>query len=117
MAHLKRAEHYLREGILQSVNPVGKGTIDLVLTNNVGVEVKYNTAKYVIAHANRLANQLTKFGDLNLNQIVVEFVQTNHNPVTEIVLTELRQQLAANQVDLSNIVFRIIDIPGISLSK
>ena len=87
------------------------------MTNNVGVEVKYNTAKYVIAHANRLANQLTKFGDLNLNQIVVEFVQTNHNPVTEIVLTELRQQLAANQVDLSNIVFRIIDISGISLSK
>lgn len=86
------------------------------MTNNVGVEVKYNTAKYVIAHANRLANQLTKFGDLNLNQIVVEFVQTKQNPVTEATLAELHQFLEG-RVDLSNIVFSIIENSNTSLGR
>jgi YD repeat-containing protein len=116
-AHLKRAEHYLREGVLQSVNPVGKGTIDLVLTNNVGVEVKYNTAKYVTNHVNDLGKQLTRFEELGLSQIVVEFIKTKDDPITDAILAELRRQLTIRQVDLSKIVFSIIENPGISLGR
>lgn len=112
-AHLSRAEHYQRQGTLQSVNPVGEGTLDLLLTNNTGVEVKYNQAQYVLRNVDRLADQLDNFKRLNLNQITVEFVQTKSDPVTETVLTRLRHELAMRQVDLSNIVFRIVANPGI----
>jgi hypothetical protein len=111
-AHLSRTEYYHRQGMLQSVNPVGEGTIDLVLKNNTGVEVKYNQAQYVLDHVDDLARQLSNFNNLNLNRIVVEFVQTKGDPVTQTTLTTLQQRLAG-RVDLSNIVFRIVANPGI----
>jgi RHS repeat-associated protein len=112
-AHLSRAEYYQRQGMLQSVNPVGEGTIDLVLKNNTGVEVKYNQAQYVLRNIDRLADQLNNFKRLNLNQITVEFVQTQNNPVTQATLVELQQELTLAGADLSNIVFRIVANPGI----
>jgi RHS repeat-associated protein len=46
-AHLQSAERYYQEGLLESVNPTGSGSIDLVLNNNTAVEVKRWTANYL----------------------------------------------------------------------
>jgi RHS repeat-associated protein len=81
-AHLSRAEYYQQQGTLQSVNPTGSGSIDLVLNNNTGVEVKYWTSQRVADDIRILANQFSGFNNLGLDQITVEFVQTQGKPVT-----------------------------------
>ncbi|MCW5859299.1 MAG: hypothetical protein KIS63_13465, partial [Caldilineales bacterium] len=113
-AHLSRAEHYMRQGTLQSVNATGEGSIDLLLSNSTGVEVKYWQAQTVIQDIGGLAKQFDSFNQMGLNKIIVEFVQTKDNPVTQAVLSELQQQLIARYgLDLSKFVFEIVANPGI----
>ena len=112
-AHLSRAEHYQRQGALQSVNPTGRGTIDLILNNNTGVEVKYWSESYLSANTRSLANQIQGFNNLNLNRITVEFVQTRNNPVTSTSLNTLRGELTRMGVDMSTINLTVVPNPGI----
>ena len=85
-AHHKQANYYRERGMLQSVHATGKGTIDLILKNNTGVEVKYWQATTVLSPRGitSLAKQMQGFNDNlpHLTRIRVEFVQTANNPVT-----------------------------------
>ncbi len=113
-AHLSRAQYYMRQGTLQSVNPTGEGSIDLLLSNSTGVEVKYWQAQTVMQDIGGLARQFDSFNRMGLNKIIVEFVQTKDNPVTQATLSELQQQLVARYgLDLSKFVFEIVANPGI----
>ncbi len=104
----------MRQGTLQSVNPTGQGSIDLVLSNSTGVEVKYWRAQTVINDIGSLANQFQGFNKLGLNKIVVEFVQTQKDPITQTILADLQQQLVSQYgLDLSKFVFNIVANPGI----
>lgn len=112
-AHLSRAEYYQRQGLLESVNPTGSGSIDLILTNNTGVEVKYWSAQYLANNAGKLASQLQEFKSLNLDRITVEFVQTQGQPISEAMLSEIQALLLQYGVDLTNITFSVVTNPGI----
>jgi RHS repeat-associated protein/uncharacterized repeat protein (TIGR01451 family) len=114
-AHLSRAEYYMRQGTLEAVNPTGPGSIDLVLKDNVGVEVKYWSAQYLTDNVEGLAKQLRGFGPLQLRQITVEFVETSsEKPVTNSMLASLRDQLVTQfSIDLSNVTFTTVPNPGI----
>jgi hypothetical protein len=113
-ATLARAEHYQTQGTLRSVDPVGNGTIDLLLNNSTGVEVKYWSAQYALNNVRPLAEQIQGFSNLNLNQITIEFVQTVNNPVTQSTINKLQQQLVTQYgANLSNIIFTIVSNPGI----
>jgi len=113
-AHLSRAEYYQQQGVLQSVNPTGARSIDLLLNNNTGVEVKYWSAQRVFADIQILADQFRGFGGLGLDHVVVEFVQTQNKPVTQAVLGQLQTQLSTQfGVNLSNFTFTIVSNPGI----
>ena len=113
-AHLSRAEYYYQQGALKSVNPSGKGSIDLVLTNNTGVEVKYWSAQSVFDDIRVLESQLRGFDRVNLDHIVVEFVQTRGNPVTQAVLMQLQTQLKIEfGLNLSKFTFTVVSNPGI----
>jgi hypothetical protein len=100
--------------LLKSVNPTGPGSVDLVLSNNTAVEVKYWSADYLRGNIEALARQLGRYNDLaTLRQVTVEFVQTSQNPVTQDTLRWLGNQLASREVDLSRFVFAVVPNPGI----
>ena len=114
-AHLSRAEFYQQQGVLREVNPIGEGTIDLILNNNIGVEVKYWSAERILSSEGLdiLANQFSRFQGLGLDQITVEFIQTQYNPVTQQILVNLQQELISRGVDLTNFSFVVVQNPGI----
>ena len=105
--------------MLQSVHATGKGTIDLILKNNTGVEVKYWQATTVLSPRGitSLAKQMQGFNDNlpHLTRIRVEFVQTANNPVTRQTIRQLEIALRSDHssLDMSRITFHVVTNPGI----
>jgi hypothetical protein len=85
------------------------------LNNNIGVEVKYWSAERILSSEGLdiLANQFSRFQGLGLDQITVEFIQTQYNPVTQQILVNLQQELISRGVDLTNFSFVVVQNPGI----
>jgi hypothetical protein len=102
------------EGTLQSVNPVGEGTVDLLLHGNVGVEVKYWTARHLTQNVRSLVEQLHGYQQQGLSRIIEEFMQTSSDPITHTNLNELALDIAQRYgLDLTNIELTIVANGGI----
>jgi hypothetical protein len=108
-AHLRSAEHYYSQGMLESVNPIGASSADLTLQGNIGVEVKYWSAEYLNDNMRMLVNQLSNSYS-TYDQVVLQFYQTTYEtPVTAEMIPQIYEWLAGLEVDTTNLIIQVVE--------
>jgi RHS repeat-associated protein len=108
-AHLRSAEYYHSQGILESVNPTGAGSVDLTLQGNIGVEVKYWSYETLEGSLDTLSGQLIE-NYSTFDQTILQFYQTTYEtPVTAEMIPQIYEWLAARGVDTANLVIQVVE--------
>jgi hypothetical protein len=112
-AELARAEEYFKAGKLQAVEAVVEaGRVDLILVTDEIVEVKYWRQSYAEANIPRLLDQIQRYQTAKGRPVILEFVQTKTDPITELFIERLLREASDAKVPLKREQIRIISLGG-----
>jgi len=111
-AELARAEEYFKAGKLQAVEAViESGRVDLILVTGEMVEIKYWRQSYANTHIPELLKQVQTYQRTG-RSVILEFVQTKTNPITEAFIERLLKEAQKAGIPLTREQIQIIPLGG-----
>ena len=111
-AELARAEAYFKAGKLQAVEAViESGRVDLILVTGEMVEVKYWRQNYAKGHIRDILRQVKTYQATG-RPVILEFVQTKTDPITEGFIQDLLAAAREAGIPLTREQIQIIPLGG-----
>jgi hypothetical protein len=111
-AELVRAEEYFKAGQLQAVEAIIEGHhVDLVLVTQEIVEIKYWRQSYAEENIRKLLKQIQDYQSAG-RSVILEFVQTQTDPITEKFIKKLLQAAQERNIPFTREHIRIITLGG-----
>jgi hypothetical protein len=111
-AELVRAEEYFKAGKLQAVEAViESGRVDLILVTGEVVEVKYWRQSYAESNIRDILRQVETYQATG-RPVILEFVQTKTDPVTERFVERLLREAQKAGISLTREQIRIVMLGG-----
>jgi RHS repeat-associated protein len=111
-AELARAEEYFKAGKLQAVEAViESGRVDLILVTGELVEVKYWRQNYAKGHIEDILGQVKTYQATG-RPVILEFVQTKTDPITEAFIQDLLAAAREAGIPLTREQIQIIPLGG-----
>ena len=111
-AELLRAEEYFTARKLKAVEAVVKGgRVDLILITDEIVEIKYWRESYAETNIRQLLRQIQTYQATG-RPVVLEFVQTKTEPITERFIRDLLAAAQEAEIPLTREQIRIITLGG-----
>jgi len=111
-AELARAEEYFKAGKLQAVEAViESGRVDLILVTGEMVEVKYWRQNYAKGHIRDILRQVKTYQATG-RPVILEFVQTKTDPITEAFIKRLLKEAQKAGIPLAREQIQIIPLGG-----
>jgi len=111
-AELMRAEQLFKEGKLKAVEVVVEGGwVDFILVTDEIVEVKYWRQSYAEAHIRNILKRVQTYQATG-RLVILEFVQTKTDPITEKFIRDLLSAAQEKEIPLTREQIRIITLEG-----